>query len=137
MKIRYYATSDYLEVRSLLQEAGLFDEIWDSEENIKGIAKNGSALLAEDNGQILGCIFVVPYGTKVSYLFRLAVKKEQRKKGIGSQLLDKAEQIIKSGKNEEVGLYVDSDNKTLQQFYKKRGYKTSGKPYFYMWKETE
>jgi hypothetical protein len=34
----------------------------------------------------------------------------------------------------EFGLLVLSENKELVNFYKKRGFNTSGKNYFYMWK---
>ncbi len=47
--------------------------------------------------------------------------EDYRNQGVGSQLLEYAENILRK--------------KDLQAFYAKRGFKHSGKPYFCMWKE--
>lgn len=137
MKIRNYDNRDYPEVVSILKDSDLFDDVWDSEDNLKSMTvKNPqSILVAEDGGKVIGNIFIIHYGKKVSYLFRLAVRKEVREKGIGSALIKKAEEVIKQRGATEVGLYVDSGNLNLQDFYKKRSFKISPKTYYYMWKE--
>ena len=99
-------------------------------------AKNPwSILVAEDRDEILGNILIIAYGKKVSYLFRLAVRKEYRNQGVASALIQKAEEIVRQGGSVELGLYVDSGNIDMQDFYKKRSFKISPKSYFYMWKE--
>lgn len=137
MKIRNYKNSDYLQVASILKEADLFDDVWDSENNLNSISNKNPKfiLVAEEKGEVIGNVIIVQYGKKVSYLFRLVVKKEFQKGGIGSALINKAEEIIKQGGATEVGLYVDSNNVNLQEFYKKRGFKISQKTYHYMWRE--
>jgi ribosomal protein S18 acetylase RimI-like enzyme len=137
MKIRNYNNSDYLEVSSILKDSDLFDDVWDSEDNLKSmIAKSPqSILVAEDQGKIIGNIFIISYGQKVSYLFRLAVKKEFRKQGVATALIKKAEETVSQGGSKELGLYVDSGNINLQEFYEKRGFKISSKTYYYVWKE--
>lgn len=137
MKIKNYTNDDYSEIVSILKDSDLFDEVWDSEDNLNSlVAKNPqSILVAEDQGKVIGNIFIIPYGKKVSYLFRLAVKKEFRKQGIASALIRKAEEIVNQGGTTELGLYVDSGNINLQEFYKKRDFKISQKTYYYLWKE--
>lgn len=137
MKIRNYANQDYFQVTSILKEVNLFDEVWDSEDNLKSMIEkdSNSILVAEINGKIVGNLLIVPYGGKVAYLFRLAVKKEFRQQGIATKLIKKAEEIIKQSGVLEFGLYVDSGNLSLHDFYKERGFKISPATYYYMWKE--
>lgn len=136
MKIRNYNSNDYSEIASILKESNLFDDVWDSEDNLNSlISKNSkSILVAEEKGKVIGNIFIIRHGKEVSYLFRLAVKKEFRKQGVASALIKKAE-VIKQGGTTEVGLYVDSGNINLHEYYKKRGFNISTNSYYYMWKE--
>jgi len=137
MKIRNYNDQDYLDVVSILREADLFDDVWDSKENLVSMigANPRSILVAEVDNIVVGNLFIVPYGNKVSYLFRLAVKTKFRKQGIASELIEKAEEIIRQSGVSEIGLYVDSGNFKLHGFYRRRGFKISSKTYHYMWKE--
>jgi hypothetical protein len=74
--IRGFIESDYSELISILKEENLFDITWDSLENIKGILTYDpqSVLIALNNNKVIGSLFIVPYGAKVAYLFRLTVK---------------------------------------------------------------
>lgn len=137
MRIRNYQKADYHQVAVNLKEAELFDEIWDSESNLTGMIENDfeSIMVAEEDSQIIGNIFIIPYGTKISYIFRLAVKNNHRKQGVASELIKYAIESLKKKGISEVGLYVDSGNLELQSFYKKRGFQISTKSYFYMWNE--
>jgi ribosomal protein S18 acetylase RimI-like enzyme len=137
LKIRNYKPPDYLQVVSILKEANLFDEIWDSEENLLGMVSKDpeSVIVAEIDDSIVGNLFMIPYGDKIAYLFRLAVKQKYRKQGIATELIKYAQKLVKSKGVSEVGLYVDSNNKTLQSFYQKRGFKASNSTYYYMWNE--
>lgn len=135
-KIRNYQKNDFPQVIKLIQESELFDLVWDTEENINGMFERDPELLlvAEADGQIVGNLFLISYGTKVTFLFRLAVKSGYRKKGIATELLHQACDIVKARGGSEVGLLVDADNRELQGYYEKRGYKRSKKSYFYMFK---
>lgn len=137
LKIRNYKSTDYKELAENLKEAGLFDEIWDSEENVSGMIKSNpeSVLVAEKDGKVVGSVFLVNQGPKLLYLFRLVVKKEYRGKGIATKLIEKAEGIAKKNGARELGMYVDSSNQELHKFYGKRSFKKSKSTYFYMWKE--
>jgi ribosomal protein S18 acetylase RimI-like enzyme len=137
VKIRFYKKEDYPDVSQILKEADLFDSIWDSEENLSGmIAKDPETILvATEDDNVVGNVFLMYYGPKLQYLFRLAVKKEFRQKGIATRLIEEAMKMAVKRKANEVGMYVDASNLNLQSFYKKRGFKKSKSSYFYMWKE--
>ncbi len=138
MKIRFYKKSDYHQVKAILQEGNLFDKVWDGEENLAGMIDNDkqSILVAEVNNKIVGNIFITPYGPKVAYLFRLAVKKEFRQQGVATKLLTEAELTCKKRSVKEIALFADKDNQFLNEFYYKRKYKTSSDlhAYYCFWK---
>lgn len=139
VKTRFYKKSDYPQVKAILQEANLFDKVWDGEENLAGMIDNDkqSILVAEVNNKITGNIFITPYGPKVAYLFRLAVKQEFRQQGVATKLLTEAETICKKRGVKEIALFADKDNQFLNDFYYKRNYKTSSvlHAYYCFWKQ--
>jgi len=136
-KIRPYQLNDYSQVKTILKEAELFDSVWDSEMNLKEmINKNPmNILVVSEKGEIIACVYLIPFGTKIVNLFRLTVRKKYRNQGIATTLIDYVEKFLKSKGVIEMGLYVNADNQTLEQFYKKRQFTASGNKYIYMWKE--
>ena len=136
VQIRAYQKTDYSAVKVILEEAKLFDEIWDSEANLLGMMDidRESILVAIDDKTVLGNIYIVPFGDRVAFLFRLAVKKEYRNQGIASELIRKVEELLKKKGFIEVGLYVNSAHKDLHAFYQIRNFKASQKSLIYNWK---
>ena len=113
IKIRKYRPADYLQLKSVLEEAQLYDEGWDSKENIAGIK---DVLVVVSDKSVVGTLFLVPFGAKVVFLFRLAVKKEFRGQGIATRLMNYAYDLLKKQGVKEVGLFVNSGKKTLLKF---------------------
>ena len=136
-EVRKFKDADYECVIAILKEAQLFDDIWESEDNVKGMILKDpeSVLVAVEKDKVVGNIFIVAYGPKLHYLFRLAVKKEYRKRGIGTSLIQEALKVVEKRGVSEVGMYVDAENTQLHSFYEKRGFKKSKNSYFYMWRE--
>ncbi len=130
--IRKYEDSDYSNLKKLLVSAGLFDETWESQECLKGM----DSILAIDGEQIVGNVFVVPYGAGVVLIFRLAVDEKYRNQGIATMLIDYVAQMVKKDGVKEIGLFVDSDKAELHNFYGKRGFNksTTGSKFVVMWK---
>ena len=126
-KIRFYKKTDYSQVKAILQEANSYDKVWDSEENLSGMIDKDqkSILVAVSDNHVVGNIFITPYGTKVAYLFRLAVKKEYRNQGIATKLLKQAESLCKKRGVKEIAFFVNKDKNELKAFYNKRKFKTS------------
>jgi len=110
LKVKNYKASDYSELAANLKEADLFDEVWDSEENVKGTVKNypESVIVAEENGKVVGSAFLVNQDPKLMYFFRLVVSNEYHSKGIATKLIEKATEIAKKNGVKELGMYVDS-----------------------------
>lgn len=135
IKFRNYLPEDYAYVKGILQEAGMFYESWHSEENLNSMIKKDPELVQvvfED--KVVACILIVPLGVKVAYLFSLAVKKEFRNQGIATSLIKHVEELMKKKGTVEFGLLASSENNELVNFYKERGFDTSGKNFIYMWK---
>jgi ribosomal protein S18 acetylase RimI-like enzyme len=76
----------------------------------------------------------VTHGSRLAYLFRLAVDKQYRGKGVGSKLLQHAEELLRKKGFLEVAFFVNDQKEELKEYYKKRNYRTSGKKYITMWK---
>lgn len=139
LEIRNYTTTDYNGVKRVLQEAQLFDETWDSPDNLAGMIKKdkSAVLVAVDGATVVGVVYLVPFGPKFLQLFRLAVKRIYRGRGIATKLIDRAQKIAKDRGVLEVGLFVESGKTDLRSFYRKRGFGGSDKKYVFMWKSID
>lgn len=128
--IRPYGPGEYQGVVAVLKEAGIFDEDMDAEMRYQGkIEKSpGSILIALSGAQVIGCIVVVEEWGPL--LFRLAIVKEFRHKGLGGQLLEQAEEYLRKKYHKEAHLLVEENDRDLQKYYEKRGYKQGG---IYRW----
>lgn len=79
-----------------------------------------SFIVAEDDGRIIGYLVYSLKGRKAT-LVSIAVKKDERSKGIGKRLLNEAIKEL-SGKVDELWLQVGVRNKDAIAFYKKAGF---------------
>jgi len=137
INFRQYKASDYFTIKALLEKAGFFDKDRDSAENLAGmIEQNPDSIIVASRGkEIIGSVFTVPYGTKVTCLFRLVVKDQFRGQGVGSMLINKAQEIAVKRGVVEIGLYVNTKDRDSIKFYRNRGFKSLDKSWIYMWKE--
>ncbi|MEA3437110.1 MAG: GNAT family N-acetyltransferase [Thermodesulfobacteriota bacterium] len=126
MELVYYSDNDYQGLKELLEEAELFVDYLDKREilNRKTEHDPESIIIAKEDDEIVGSIFFV-YDPWMSSIFRLCVRPEYRSQGIGSALMDKAEEILKDRGVETVGIYVEKDNESIE-FYSCRGYDPFG-----------
>lgn len=129
MKIRSYRQADYKELKNLLELCSLFDKSYDTEEKLKNKKPEGSIIVAEDGDEIVGCIFFTWDGWDSS-IYRLAVHSDYRKEGLGSKLLEEAENRLKSIGADVVSLRVHVDNKDAEEFFRRRGYSGNWGPYW-------
>jgi len=136
-QVRHYVKSDYSFIKSILQESGMFDPVWDSKKNLNSMIKKNpkSILVSIIDNKVIGSIIISSHGSEVGLLFRLAIKKDHGNKGVGSKLLEYAEDSVSKSNAKEIGFFVDFKNKELQEYYFKRGYQTRKKPYLFMWKK--
>ena len=136
INVRTYRDEDYEEVKINLQEGGLFDNSIDTREILRAkIQLNPDSLLvATVDGQVVGNIYIIQDMWN-SFLFRLAVRKNYRKRGIGSILIEESERLLREKGVRDVTLFVGSDDSELVGYYKKRGYNPMKKLYQWMHKE--
>lgn len=123
MEIRNYSDKDYEKLEKLLKDAGIYSPVFDSRKNFKKKVdyEPDSIILVEENGKIIGTVFIV-YDPWNPWILHLAVDKEYRKKGIGSLLFEVAEKRIKARGNSGVTGFVPEQKKEVVEFCKKRGY---------------
>ena len=133
--IQYYKDTDYEETNQTLQEGGLYDDVWEDRGNLKRKIERDpeSILLATDSDKIVGCVFVVEDGWN-AFIWRLSVREEYRKQGIGKMLVEKAEEIIRARGIKESSIFVNAKNDDLKQWYKKQGYLQTS-DYTFMYKK--
>ena len=73
-----------------------------------------------DSGAVAG--FIVAHGGPVGHVITIDVAKAARRSGVGSLLLQAAEQKLRDGGCRAVGLETAVDNVTALSFYKRHGY---------------
>ena len=136
VEIRNYKDSDYEDVKTNLKEGDLYDEVWDSRENLKKKIERDpdSIIVAVEDGKAIGNIYVIRDGW-ANFVFRLAVRKTHRNKGIAKVLMKEAETRLKQIGVKECSLFVRDDDNKLKEWYKKQGYQASKRKHQAMWKE--
>jgi predicted N-acetyltransferase YhbS len=88
----------------------------------------GHFLLAESNDGLLGCVYVEQRGTdeRRAYLGLLSVDPTRQKSGVGTLLMDAAEDYGRLLGCEFMDMNVVNLRRELPAFYQKRGYLITG-----------
>jgi ribosomal-protein-alanine N-acetyltransferase len=84
---------------------------------------NRYCLAAKENGIVLGYANAWHFGDEMQ-LANIAVKKEQRKQGIGRRLLQEVIKIAKENQCQSIILEVRISNTAAQYMYEKFGFKS-------------
>jgi len=90
-------------------------------------------LVIEENGEILGHIFLKFYGSKTAPDYPdiedAFIKEELRGQGIGTKLIEEVEKIAKEKGFHKIGLGVNPTlNPKAKSLYERLGYKDTGNP---------
>src|SRR3989344_6698419 len=122
MEIRKAKNSEIKGIKKLVDKFEEMDVIKETfpETYYRRILKKGILLVAIESKELVGICFGT-YNTKEKWadLLGLVVKKNFRKKGIGSSLIKEFEEIVKNKKLKTIDLYAD---KTQLQLFKKLSY---------------
>jgi len=122
----------------LNKELSVKEILWFHEEKLKEQEKGKSMwLIAWKNNHPIGHVQVRFNGSKITkvksnlkncpHIESLGVKEDYRKKGVGTKLMNYAENLVKKKGYKKVGLAVEKRNLFLEKLYFKRGYKNWGK----------
>ena len=130
-----YTDEEYDELIELLKSCDLYDEPWETRENLKlKIERDpASIILAVDDKQVVGCVFIVVDGW-IGMIWRLAVLDTYRKQGIGHELMQRAEILIKNRGVKESSIFVATSKEDLKDWYQKQNY-TKTSDFTFMYKE--
>jgi predicted N-acetyltransferase YhbS len=85
----------------------------------------GDFLLAEIDEKLNGCVYVEMRGTR-SYLGLLSVDPACQQSGLGSLLMQEAEQYCRERGSRFMDILIVNLRDDLPPFYKKRGYQENG-----------
>ena len=110
----------------IIIEKETFEEPWNEPSFIqRHMVEPKLFLVAEKQRQIVAYIVgsVVFIGQHFGHVMNLAVKKSMRRRGIGSMLLSRLEDLFKERKVQTAYLEVRKSNNEVIRMYHRRGYK--------------
>ncbi len=96
----------------------------ESEEKVTERVKNKTVYSVLFNGELIGT-FTIKRSSKDNLMEvqKVAVKEDMQNKGIGTYIMDSAEQLIRLMEEKKVVIETYEDHKQLLDFYLHRGYK--------------
>ena len=96
----------------------------DSEE-VRSLLPKGEFLVAEDDGKLVGCVYLEPRQER-TYLGLLSVSPDLQKQGVGSLLMREAEQRRVAAGCRFIDLRTINLREDNRAFYQRRGYVETG-----------
>ncbi len=123
MRLRDYDNVDFPQLEQLLKDTRLYYGSLDQKDIFKRKIEYdpGSIIVAEDNGRLIGTVFIV-YDPWCSFVYHLGVHPDYRGQGLASKLMDEAEGRLKARGITRPTLFVEEENEPVVDFYKKRGW---------------
>jgi GNAT superfamily N-acetyltransferase len=106
-------------------ESFLIDQDRIDVETVRDLLQKGSFLVADDLGVLCACVYVEPRGDR-SYLGLLSVDPQRQKSGLGSKLMQAAEDHCAKAGSRFMDLRIVNVRKELPSFYHRRGYVDGG-----------
>jgi N-acetylglutamate synthase-like GNAT family acetyltransferase len=96
-----------------------------SPEKIAALLKKGKFLLAEEAGKLVGCVYIELRGER-GYFGLLAVEPSRQRDGLGSRLIELAENDCRAAGCCVMDLTMVNLRTELHGYYKTRGYVEDG-----------
>ncbi len=127
VEIRPYTDADYEAVKRNLEEGGLFSSSIDTREilHAKSEIHQPSILVAAVKEEVVGNVYIVEDRWS-SFIFRLAVRNDWRRQGIGSLLMEEAERRLREKGIKNIALFVRNNEQDLIEYYKKKRLSSNG-----------
>jgi GNAT superfamily N-acetyltransferase len=96
-----------------------------SPDKVRALLEKGKFLLAEDAGALVGCVYIELRGDR-GYFGLLAVDPARQRAGMGSRLIDAAEEYCRAAGCHFMDLTIVNLRKELPGYYRSRGYMENG-----------
>jgi N-acetylglutamate synthase-like GNAT family acetyltransferase len=94
-------------------------------EKVRGLLQKGKFLLAEEAGTLVACVYVELRGDR-GYFGLLAVDPARQRAGMGSRLIQAAEEHCRAAGCRCMDLTIVNLRKELPGYYRRRGYVENG-----------
>jgi len=94
-------------------------------EMVRSLLEKGKFLVAEEDHVLVGCVYVELRGDR-AYLGLLSVDPDRQKAGLGSQLMNAAENYCARAGCRFMDLRIVNVRRELPAFYRHRGYVETG-----------
>jgi len=78
-------------------------------------------LVSEEQGRIVGAV-MGGYDGRRGLVYHLAVRPDERRRGLGTTLMDELEQRLRSKGCLKVYLLITPDNLDIMEYYRRRGW---------------
>ena len=124
IKIEEMTFEDYEKIKDNLKEE--FDEFWSASILKSELeSENSKYIVAKENENVVGFagIILLPDNAEIT---NIVTKKSERKKGIGSLLLEKLIEMAKNEKKENISLEVNENNISARNLYEKYKFEIVG-----------
>lgn len=130
MNLRFAEESDHESLMSLINRAFAVEAYFIrgdrvSPQRLREYMQSGRFLLAEENGQLLGCVYVELHG-EAAYLGLLSIDPARQKTGLGRRMTAAAEEFAREMGARRMDLTVVNLRTELPPFYQKLGYALAG-----------
>lgn len=122
-KIRSFQISDYEQVATLWQRAGIESSPSDRPEGLlKKLERDPELfIVAEEADRIVGAV-IGAYDGRRGWIYHLAVAPDQQRDGLGSAIMNELEHRFRAIGCEKANLLVTPENAQVQKFYEHLGY---------------
>jgi N-acetylglutamate synthase-like GNAT family acetyltransferase len=94
-------------------------------DKVRALLEKGKFLLAEEAGTLAGCVYVELRGER-GYFGLLAVDPARQRAGMGSRLIEAAEEYCRAASCLVMDLTMVNLRKELPGYYRRRGYAENG-----------
>lgn len=124
MEVRRYQASDFEGLKALWIDAFPNDPPWNRAENalpVKLAFQPDLLLVAMGGSEVVGSV-MAGYDGHRGWLYSVAVRKQNRRGGIGTALVRHAEQALLALGCGKVNLQVRTTNEAVVRFYERLGY---------------
>lgn len=127
--------TDLPAIETILTQADMFDPDRDTPQRLQNALSEdpNCILVADAGGEVVGSVYVNP--GIMPFLWRLAVREDWRRRGIGSALLNAGVTELHRRGHPDVEVFLDAQDETLAAWYARRGFEPSaGGLYRSMWR---